>query len=818
MDARLESFLEALNRASNTDFPVKNYVAKLTAAGLTTPVGTLISGSLSSTASMTNAVFNSVDCSSDVGQLLASAAARGLGNAQDSFGFHHRVDKDVALQLSKTSLANMMPRLYGDFLVGYEPQSLTRVRQSRSLLTERQQENCRTPIKTLVLLPRTLILSRPIRPRSRTRVGQFHCLRSFMMPGEVATLSLPWVLTIFLDFILLQLIGQSASVNSFPNYFLNIFFVNEYFQNDGDFPVHVALPDRGSASGFLGLVEDYHKSLAASRPDDESNQSLGYGQRLANVISAVSHIYAPDRRLDHEIHALAGALFPSVGATESEPVASIKAYMANEASETLYSMGHRMWTAWDNEVQTFTDTMKILSSKAEPEKTIESHDNGYYVFQTEYGRAVAGLISYCRQTPSYETLFTSGAPDLSDRSSKRDGWNSNQQHWYDGGGCFVAGTQIMTLPGQSVPIERIEEGLTILTRADSNQFGTASDERVVIPLDGSEVTLFGFNDEDPFFTPNHVFFTTGGLRALDPVGAMRENAHVEVGHLQVGDVLLRTLDGHTYSAIPVESLTYQKTSEKYVYGVHLREGMRSYHANGYLVYLNYPEITLASIRKAMSTLGQDEQMRALLSLQELRPLLERFGGQAVFDAFHKQLADSASRPHLSVNLSPKQKRTLLDADISFDVVPKRTSDRPLPSLALHRGLLQVDGQSCNQYSLTSSCISWTRWVENQELWEHGCCAILPDMAGGGGVIIFSDNEVLDKMDWNGAIQVSCHARHHNPEPRSRAHSSIMAVRAVEISNVKRSVSQGMAQMANTTTIQAVSTPAAEPLIQTFDLR
>lgn len=46
-------------------------------------------------------------------------------------------------------------------------------------------------------------------------------------------------------------------------------------------------------------------------------------------------------------------------------------------------------------------------------------------------------------------------------------------------------------------------------------------------------------------------------------------------------------------------------STKFELGIHLRDGLRSYHANGYRVRLNYPEITIKSLaRTVLSLPGQ----------------------------------------------------------------------------------------------------------------------------------------------------------------------------------------------------------------------
>lgn len=77
---------------------------------------------------------------------------------------------------------------------------------------------------------------------------------------------------------------------------------------------------------------------------------------------------------------------------------------------------------------------------------------------------------------------------------------------------------------------------------------------------------------------------------------MKENSWREVGILGQGHVLLKLArDGKTYEHVEIKSINIVKSDVKEVYGVHLREGLRSYHANGYLVAINYPEVSFLCI-------------------------------------------------------------------------------------------------------------------------------------------------------------------------------------------------------------------------------
>ena len=78
---------------------------------------------------------------------------------------------------------------------------------------------------------------------------------------------------------------------------------------------------------------------------------------------------------------------------------------------------------------------------------------------------------------------------------------------------------------------------------------------------------------------------------MEPVIARRENQWLHVGKLEIGHVIFRLApDGKSYDLVKVKSLEVEKTLTKVVYGLHLREGLRQYHANGYFVAMNYPEV------------------------------------------------------------------------------------------------------------------------------------------------------------------------------------------------------------------------------------
>ncbi|EEU41549.1 uncharacterized protein NECHADRAFT_87734 [Fusarium vanettenii 77-13-4] len=200
-------------------------------------------------------------------------------------------------------------------------------------------------------------------------------------------------------------------------------------------------------------------------------------------------------------------------------------------------------------------------------------------------------------------------------------------------GCFVAGTKVETSNG-AIAIEYLREGDQILTRAGgAQQWGTRSDEVVENP---SPATLYGFNGEAPFFTAGHPFFTATGLRSIDPETARKENPWLEVGQLKPGHVLLRLNAEKGYDRKVINSINMSRSDVTSVYGVHLREGLRSYHANGYLVAINYPEITAVSITRQLKTFPPAQRAAIIQSLGVLKPLFERFGAGTVMDKLIKE--------------------------------------------------------------------------------------------------------------------------------------------------------------------------------------
>ncbi|MCJ1383663.1 hypothetical protein MMC17_006777 [Xylographa soralifera] len=181
------------------------------------------------------------------------------------------------------------------------------------------------------------------------------------------------------------------------------------------------------------------------------------------------------------------------------------------------------------------------------------------------------------------------------------------------GGGFRPGTRILIEGSHEVPIEDDLEGLKPVIYVDHGfvQLGECSDEAIVSPTGSGDrlVDLWGFNNESPFFSANAVFHTPAGPCAIDPESAMRVNHWNRVLKLEAGRYVY-WFDGQIYREIRIERLICQKADCVTLHRLHLREGLRSYHVNGFLA------------------LPRHNQRPVLSHLVALQPLLTLFGADA----------------------------------------------------------------------------------------------------------------------------------------------------------------------------------------------
>lgn len=318
--------------------------------------------------------------------------------------------------------------------------------------------------------------------------------------------------------------------------------------------------------------------------------------------------------------------------------------------------------------------------------------------------------------------------------------------------CFVAGTQVATESG-SIAIERITEGTQILTRVGPNTYGVASDEDVVVPL--QTTLLCGINGDKPFFTAGHVFHTTSGLKAVDPNAAKLDNPWLEVGRLGPGHILYRlSPDGSGYNQIEVKTINREQVEGGHVYGIHLREGHRSYHADGYLVAVNYPEITMKSIAKMLLTFPKHQRTALLYHINELKPLFAKFGTDTISEVLNQELSGKVRRPASSTTVQRTRKRRVLTSHLRkarrtyvlHEIKSQNVWNYNLPVLSIHEGTVSLNGEAQHRAIVDNNdrTIRWTREVPGHG-YEHGFVDVLNHGLAGNGVILLSDNPDSKKV-------------------------------------------------------------------------
>ncbi len=186
--------------------------------------------------------------------------------------------------------------------------------------------------------------------------------------------------------------------------------------------------------------------------------------------------------------------------------------------------------------------------------------------------------------------------------------NWGQSH--SNAGCFIAGTPVRLADGRSSPIEQIREGDRVLGQDGGVSIQTGEQVGIDFP-DGGEIYGIddGANGTEPFFSAGHIFWTADGWKAIDPGVALMENPDRQIGTLGVGDRVfrLKATDPIDYEEVVVKGFTKRVLAKgETLHGLHLVDGPRSYHANGYLVGMNYPILTICRLAEGFGRLTEAE--------------------------------------------------------------------------------------------------------------------------------------------------------------------------------------------------------------------
>ncbi|KAJ8313357.1 hypothetical protein KUTeg_009143 [Tegillarca granosa] len=298
-------------------------------------------------------------------------------------------------------------------------------------------------------------------------------------------------------------------------------------------------------------------------------------------------------------------------------------------------------------------------------------------------------------------------------------------------GCFINRTLVLMKDGSQKEIESISENEHIIGM--DSVIGTVSSEKVSNFTQG-QLVVFGFNNEEPFFTASHPFMTDQGWMALNPFEARKENNWLDVGQLKEGQYVKKieefdkTSGSIRYQRIKIESIqskTYPAGTP--IYGLHLREGPRSYHANGYLVHLNYPEITSDRIKKGISNLSILELEKFVTTIKSFGPCIEKIlgpGAAAVLETFSENHSIFQTEVDEHISSFKKARNNLpLNEVVALDMHVQSASDKELPKdvqipnrISLIKGLLYLEGiHMKNIKQLDSDTIYWERTVHASKL-------------------------------------------------------------------------------------------------------
>ncbi|KAK4496728.1 hypothetical protein PRZ48_012711 [Zasmidium cellare] len=513
-------------------------------------------------------------------------------------------------------------------------------------------------------------------------------------------------------------------------YTTTLLFVYNYMNQGKGSPVPLStnIPSANDPSSWMSVVNTWIRT--ATSPEFQRSYPTIQPAGLVSGLSAIIALDGvPDAPPDRLVHAFTAS---AVG----DPTK----WDFNDDLQNLQTMADVLWKSWDGRVGNYQNAINkaedsphssVSNASAGPSEPIE-------VVVTTYGDPAVAWMVRCMSS-GYSSLFSAGPP--ANRQTFDAGSGGG------GGSCFRPGTQVLISNG-SVNIEGITEGNQVVTRAGASpQYGVSSDElpKHCTLVNGARTKLWGFNDEAPFFTANHVFHTATGMRAVDPAGAKLENPWLDVGFLRTGHHVLRTTDGKHYDAVLIEKLHFADADCDYVYGVHLREGLRSYHANGYLVHLNYPEITIKSISNLLKDLPTSARVGLMQSAKELQPLLARFGATTALEVLEKEITSSKELDYVSICRKGAKTRSNLSNVIkrweATDFSEAAVSQFPaqLPVVEINHGVVSIDHEYCEIAAIDKNTINWTRQVANGQ-WEHGSVAFDPNLVNGHGALTYSSSK------------------------------------------------------------------------------
>ncbi len=297
---------------------------------------------------------------------------------------------------------------------------------------------------------------------------------------------------------------------------------------------------------------------------------------------------------------------------------------------------------------------------------------GSYTYSTFFGPVLSAISAYTSSTQTLgcqggpaahcttETTTVYGGPvndwlgryrGLGGFLNGPSGSNTESHTNGSGGGgfcgCFVPGTPILLADGSSRAVEEIGPGTAVISRDGSVH--CRSDQDVHWQIDAHEL-LFGINDYPPFFNASHPFMTTAGWKSMAPKVSRQINSDLDIfGPLQVGDMLLQAEEGLPlrYRQVRINQITRmlaRDAGSQNIYSLHLRQDNPGYHAHGFLVAVNYPQLREDRFVQAFAGITDAEREYLRNQIMPLIPFLRRGLGGYVGEILRRALGGTEARP------------------------------------------------------------------------------------------------------------------------------------------------------------------------------
>ncbi|RAK93737.1 hypothetical protein BO79DRAFT_284299 [Aspergillus costaricaensis CBS 115574] len=334
---------------------------------------------------------------------------------------------------------------------------------------------------------------------------------------------------------------------------------------------------------------------------------------------------------------------------------------------------------------------------------------------------------------------------------------------------LLSGTNLNLSRSESKQIEAVANNNRFLVstkppRYSHEGYGTVASKSL-------KVCSVGFNGEKPFTTPSQVFYTTTGLRAVDPGSAKASCPHAHIGPLRRGHVIYRLAgnpDDFKYEAVEISSIEVGPKTEQNVYSVSLWAGEQSHHANGYLLAINDPNRAVEAAARALRALPPKKRISLLASFHELSSTFTKNDIQAIHERLNLELFGSYGKreeglisrseifPALvspsdqlkAMKYNPRQ----LPNGVPLDRIQRRFSllaigDSNLPSAYTLPDLSVIDDcilindvpQMRCKVNHHRRTFQWTRRVQ-ENMFEHGVLSLYSHGLSGKGVVLISPTD------------------------------------------------------------------------------